>query len=359
MRRGLLGALALLLACAWPVQALEPLTTTSMDPPPNFRIGVLQVTDIEPYQQAYDGFLKALREQGIVAGRNLTVERIKIDFDVENGGMWDRFLTLLRIREAANRLADSKPDLVLTIGTPATKYAKGILAEAHVPVVFTAVANPVDAGCPSLTDGGPGVTGATLYTDMGASLRVVRQLLPAVQRIGMVYTDDENAVAHVQAAQAAAPALGMSVSSVQVNKTDPIIPALKTLLEPGRDAQLYAVPLDTYYGLRRYEPAKDLGDFSVENGIPVVALALVRMPGAVLYVGADFANVGGYAGSQAAKILQRRVRPDLLPVLRQSQPTVLIDPKRAEALHVTVPPAWLEHKIEIANGFWQIRPAPG
>jgi putative ABC transport system substrate-binding protein len=53
------------------------------------------------------------------------------------------------------------------------------------------------------------------------------------------------------------------------------------------------------------------------------------------------------------------VRPDLLPVLRQSQPTVLIDPKRAEALHVTVPPTWLEHKIEIANGFWQIRPAPG
>jgi putative ABC transport system substrate-binding protein len=347
---------AMVLGCAWafPGWALEPLNTSSMDTPVNFRIGVIQVTDIEPYQQAYDGFLKTLRDNGLVPGRNLSVERIKIDFDVENGGLWDRFVTLLRIRDAANHLAEAKPDLVLTIGTPATKYAKGILADAHIPVVFTAVANPVDAGCPSLTDGGAGVTGGTLYIDMGASLRLVRQVFPAVQRIGMVYTDDENAVAHVQAAQAAAPGLGLAISSVQVNKTDPIIPALKQLLAPGRDAQMYAVPLDTYYGLRHYEPTKDLGDFSVENGIPVVALALVRMPGAVLYVGADFATVGGLSGQQAAKILKRHVKPDLLPVLRQAQPTVMVDPARAEALHVALPPAWLEHKIDAANGFWQI-----
>lgn len=339
---------------AW---ALEPLPAASMDDQIAYHVAVLQVTDIEPYQQSLDGFLKALRDNGLVAGKNLQVDRVKIDFDLERGGFWDRFVTLLRIREAANKFAQAKPDLVLTIGTPATKYARGILEDAHIPVVFTAVANPVDAGCPSLVDGGPGMTGATLYTDMGASMKIVHQLFPGVQRIGMVHTDDENGVAHVEAAASAAKALGLSVSATQVGKNDSIVPALKRLLEPGRDAQMFAVPLDTYYGLRHFEPAKDLGDFGTENNLPVISFALVRVPGAVLYVGADFATVGGLSGQQAAKILKRHVKPDILPVLRQTQPTVLIDPQRAAAMNLTLPAAMEERKAPSANGFWQISSA--
>jgi putative ABC transport system substrate-binding protein len=336
---------------AW---ALEPLNTQSMDDQATYRVGVIQVADIEPYQQSFDGFQKALADNGLVRNRNLNVERIKIDFDLENAGFWDRFVTLLRIREAANHFVQAKADLVLTIGTPATKYAKTILEDAHIPVVFTAVANPVDAGCPSLTDGGPGVTGSTLYIDMNTSMKIMHTLFPAVQRIGMVHTEDENGVAHVQAAAAAAKPLGITVSEAQVHKNDNIIPALKSLLEPGRDAQMFAVPLDTYYGLRHYEPAKDLGDFGTENNIPVVSFALVRVPGAVVYVGADFGLVGQYAGTQAAKILKRHVKPDILPVVRQSQPTVLIDPQRAAAINLQLPADMAERKQNSANGFWQI-----
>jgi putative ABC transport system substrate-binding protein len=345
-------AMLLSLAAVLPARALEMLPQAQMDEQRTFRLEVLQVTDIEPYQQALDGFLKSLHDAGLDAGVNLAVHRTRIDFDVENGGFWDRVGVLFRIRTEAQRIATAKPDLVLTIGTPATRYARNILDDAHVPVVFTAVANPEEAGCASLRDGGPGVTGATLYTDMAESLRLVREAFPGVRRIGMVHTDDENAVAHVQAAQAVGQAVGMSVSEVQVAKNDSIVPALKELFDGGAGAQLFAVPLDTYYGLRNYEPARDLGDFGSEYRIPVVAFALVRTPGAALYVGADFKEVGGLAGVQAVKILKRGVKPDVLPILRQARPTVMVDPSRFAKLEIPLPASLAARKTQERDGFW-------
>ena len=88
----------------------------------------------------------------------------------------------------------------------------------------------------------------------------------------------------------------VTVSSKLVSKNDNIVPSLKALFDSGTGAQMFAVPLDAYYGLRNYEPAKDLGDFGVENQLPVVSFAMVRVPGALLYIGADFASVGGLSG---------------------------------------------------------------
>lgn len=333
---------------------MEALSPSSMDELHTFRIEVPQVTDIEPYQKSLDGFMKTLQESGIVPGTNLIVHRVKIDFDVEKGGFWDRLGVLLRIREEALRIARDKPDLVLTIGTPATKYARAILDDAHIPVVFTAVANPQDANCTSLNDAGPGVTGATLYTDMSDSLTIVEMIFPAVKKIGMVNTDDENGIAHVEAAKANAKDVGITVSSRLVNKRDSIIPSLKQLFEDGAGVQMFAIPLDTYYGLRKYEPAIDLSDFGAENKIPVITFALVRVPGAILYVGADFGVVGSLSGVQAAKILKRHVKPDILPILRQEKPTVLIDPLRVTALNISLPSSVLDRKLQEKDGFWQI-----
>lgn len=344
-----------LLICALPVRALEALPPAWMDPPRTFRVEVLQVADIEPYQQSLDGFLAALEENEIEQGKNLDIHRVKIDFDIEKGGFWDKVGVLFRVRQEALRIVNSKPDLVLTIGTPATKYARAILEDAHIPVVFTAVANPLDADCPSLTDGGPGVTGSTLYMDMAESLKIVRDIFPAIQRIGMVHTDDENGVAHVTAAKAKGEELKFKVASRQVSKRDSIIPSLKELYDQGNGVQMFAVPLDTYYGLRKYEPTIDLSDFSSELRIPIISLAMVRVPGAVLYVGADFRAVGSLAGTQAVKILKRRTKPDVLPVLRQAKPTVLLDPARAHALDILLPSSVVDRKFPAKDGFWQVR----
>ncbi len=347
-------AALLMLVGSLPAVAMEPLAPASMDESRIYRVEVLQVTDIAPYQESLDGFLSVLQSSELVQGKNLQINRVKIDFDLENGGFWSRMGVLMRVREEALRIALSKPDLVLTIGTPATKYARGILEVAHIPVVFTAVANPQDAGCVSLVDGGPGVTGSTLYTDMSDQVAMIKQVFPKVKKIGMIHTDDENGIANVEAARRDAEHIGINVSSQLLGKQDGIIPTVKAMYQNGGGVQMFAVPLDTYYGLRKYEPANQLGEFSVANGVPVVSFAMVRVPGAVMYVGADFGAVGRLAGAQAVKIIKNHTLVDALPILKLDQPTVLIDPLRIAALHIALPSAMLDHKTAGKDGFWQI-----
>ena len=351
----ILGFLAsLMLFFSAPGWALEMLSTQSMEAPRTYKIEVLQVTDIGPYREALNGFLKTLRDNGIKEGENLIVNRVIIDFDVENGGFWDRLSLLGRIRDEANRVASARPDLALTIGTPATKYARRILELSKIPTVFTAVANPLDAGATSLSDAGTGVTGSTLHIDMANSMKMLKQIFPSVTRIGMVHTDDENGVTHVQAARDSGIPFDVTVTSQQVNKQDNIVPALKVLYNDGRGVQLFAVPLDTYYAMRKFEPTNDLSDFAIERNIPIVAFALTPVPGAVLYVGADFGVVGSLAGKQAIKILKQRKIADTLPILKQEAPSVFLDPKRVEALKVQLPQSILDKKTVRPDGLWEV-----
>lgn len=345
---------SVLFAFSMPSAAMEALSSTSMDAPKSYKIEVLQVTDIAPYQESLNGFLKTLREAGIVQGENLVVNRVKIDFDIENGGFWDRMSLLRRIKDEAERITISRPDLVLTIGTPATKYARRAFEIARIPAVFTAVANPMDAGASSLVDGGLGMTGSTLHVEMTDSLKIVRDIFPTVTRIGMVHTDDDNGVNHVEAVRASAEKFGVAVTSKQVNKQDNIVPALKEMYIDGKGVQMFGVPLDTYYGMRNYEPTRDLSDFAIERKIPVTSFALVPVPGAMLYVGAEFATVGSLAGMQAVKILKYQKKAEVLPVLRQETPTVLIDPKRVADLKVNLSASILERKTQRTDGFWEI-----
>lgn len=301
-----------------------------------FRIEILQVTDIEPYQKAYDGFIDVLKTNELVEGKNLLVNRKIIDFDMEKAGLWNKVGVLMRIRDEASRIAELRPDLVLTIGTPATKYAKGTIIDAGIPVVFTAVAIPETAGCRSKTFAGQGFTGSTLYMNMHHALKIVRLAFPDIKRVGMIYSDDENGIAHMEEATQFGPEdAGLKFIAREVGKNDSIISAAQELEKSGAEA--FAVPLDTYYALRKYEAAKDLKNFSLKSKIPIFSFALVKMPGAMMYVGSDFGTVGRLSGTQAVKIIKDGTRPENLPILRQEDLRILVDMNQLKELHYKLP----------------------
>jgi putative ABC transport system substrate-binding protein len=300
-----------------------------------FKIEALQVTNIEPYEISYNSFIKELEENGIVQGKNLDIKRTIIDFDVEKAGLWKKILVLFRIRNEASRIAKEKPDLALTIGTPATKYAKDKIIAAGIPVVFTAVAIPEAAGCRSLTEAGQGFTGATLYMDMTDSLKIIKLAFPNIKTVGIVHSDDENAIAHVEEAQRCSTEAGLTFICKQVNKNDHITPAAQELIDQG--AQAFAIPLDTYYGLRNYEASKELVEMAKTTKLPGISLALMKFPGAVLYVGADFGLIGSLSGRQAVKILLEGAQPETLPILMQEELKILVDTNQMKELGIQLP----------------------
>ena len=127
-----------------------------------FTIDVLQVTHVEAFERVYQGFVQELKAAGLVEGQNLKINRRIIDFDIEKSNLWKKVGVLLEIRKTASKIVESRPDLVMTIATPATKYAKDRIIAAGIPLVFSAVIIPEAAGCKSLTVAGPGFTGSSI-----------------------------------------------------------------------------------------------------------------------------------------------------------------------------------------------------
>ena len=302
----------------------------------NYRVEVLQITNFEELQMVYDGFLRELEKSGISQGRNLTVNRTMIDFDIENSSLAKRINVYLRIREEASRIAKEKPDLVLTMGTPVTKYAKDKIIDAGIPLVFTALAFPAAVGCKSLTEAGPGFTGVTTHMNMKDALAIVKQAFPAIKTVGIVHSDDSNSIAHVEDARKEGLSLGITVISKQVGIKDPVVPALKELQKQG--VQVFAVPPDPYYELRDHEKAGELIEFSKANKTQAFTLVIDKIPGAILYVGVDFDNIGALSGKQSVKILKDGVKPEALPILQQQDLTIMVDTKVIQALNIQLPP---------------------
>jgi putative tryptophan/tyrosine transport system substrate-binding protein len=295
-----------------------------------YRIEVLQITDLILFQQAYDGFIRELARNGLVQGKNLAVKRTIIDYDINNPTLWKKAKALWRIRREASRIAKEKPDLVLTVGTPVTRYAKDKIIAAGIPLVFTASAFPLEAGCKSLTEAGPGFTGATSHMDMGEAIRIVRVAFPKLRKVGVVYSG--NLGPHIDEAIEQGQAHGFTFLTEQAGMSDRIMPLLQDLQKKGVEA--FVVPPDPYYIMRNYEAADELARFSRAGGIPIISFVIVRFPGAALYVGIDLELIGSLSGRQAVRILVDGVKPDSLPIMHQDKPAVLVDTKLVKNLGI-------------------------
>lgn len=301
-----------------------------------FHIEVLQVSNIELFDMTYNGFLEELAKHGIIEGENLTVSRHVIDADAD-ASLWEKVGILFKIKNAASAIVDAKPDLVFTISTPATKYSRKKIVDAGIPLVFSAVANPVVVGCKSQEVPDVGFTGATLYLDPLALLTLSQMAVPGIKLMGMIHSDDDNAIAFAEESQRKAPQLGFTIVTKQIRKSDPVKPAAAELLAAGIDS--IGVPLDTYYGLKDSLAGKEILDFARENNMPLFAYMNYPIAGAVLYIGPDFKYVGGLSGKQAAQILLEGKKPEDLPILKQEELFVFTDPATVERLGLTFPEA--------------------
>jgi len=128
-------------------------------------ITAIKSRNIAPYNTALRGFRDYLNRQGIDA--HIT------EFSLE-GKEKDE---LSYIRE---EIKSKKPDLVLTLGTPATKIAQEISKD--IPVIFTMVLDPNGSKISP-----PGVS---MDIPPEIKLRNIKRVFPDAKRIGLIYSAD-------------------------------------------------------------------------------------------------------------------------------------------------------------------------
>ena len=133
----------------------------------SYTIGIGQFAAHGSLDNCREGFLLGLAEEGIVEGENLTVLYENSQAD---GGIASQIVT---------NFASQKVDLICGIATPMAQTAYGVGKRQDIPVIFTAVTDPVAAELAN-ADGTPvgEITGTSDKLPVTQQLQMIRAMLP-------------------------------------------------------------------------------------------------------------------------------------------------------------------------------------
>ncbi len=197
------------------------------------RIGVLMhTTPDEPEAQVrIAAFLQGLQEAGWAVGRNVRI-------DTRWGGGND----VARLRKEAAELVALGPDVVLAGVGPTPPALQQ--ANRAVPIVFAQSVDPVGNGyVESLARPGGNTTGFTQF-EYGLSakwLELLREVAPAVKRVGVLRESGSAGIGQWAVLQAAAGSLGVEVSPVALRDAGGIEGALTAFAREPNGGLVVAV----------------------------------------------------------------------------------------------------------------------
>ena len=140
-----------------------------------YTVGIGQFAEHGSLDNCRTGFLQGLADEGIVEGKNLTVLYENAQAD---GGTASQIM---------NNFLSKKADLICAIATPIAQSAYSAAKDAGVPVIYTAVTDPVLAELAN-ADGTPvgEITGTSDKLPVESQLKMIRTMLPDAKTIGIM-----------------------------------------------------------------------------------------------------------------------------------------------------------------------------
>ncbi|MEV8339130.1 ABC transporter substrate-binding protein [Leucobacter sp. NPDC077196] len=283
-----------------------------------FNIGISQFVQHPALDSATEGFKQAFIDAGYVEGET-------VNFDEQNANAEQATAVTI-----AQGFATSDNDLVLAVATPAAQAAAQAITDK--PILFTAVTDAVSAELVD-SDEAPGgnVTGTSDLAPLDEQLKMLQEIVPDAQKVGIVYASGEvNSEVQVKAAEEAASDLDLEIVTKTVTTANDIAQATEAL----GDVDAIYVPTDNLV----VSGIASLVQVAEEKQIPVIgAEAGTVEGGAVATLGIDYTDLGHQTGEMAIKILEDGADPAELPVEVSKSFTYVVNPGAAERMGVEIP----------------------
>jgi len=293
-----------------------------------FKIGISQFVEHPALDAARQGFIDSLKEAGFEEGKNIEIilENAQADFPTT--------------QTIANNLVSKNVDLILAIATPSAQSAANATKE--IPIVITAVTDPVEAGlAKSLEKPGTNVTGTTDMNPVKEQIELLKEILPNTKNIGIIYNAAEpNSVIQVTIAKEAAEDLGLQVLEATVANSSEVNQAMQSLV--GRVDAIYT-PTDNTVASAISAIIKVANDAK----IPVIGAESGHVEGGALAsLGIDYYLLGKQTGLIAARVLNGE-NPADIAIEGSKDLKLIINKKSAEILNLEIPEPVLSRADEI------------
>ncbi len=233
------------------------------------------------------------------------------------------------LNQIATELIASEVDVIVPIATPAAMIMQNATADNQIPVVFSAVSDPVGAGLVASLDApGSNITGTSDALNTDAVMDLMFAANPDIKKVGLLYNKSEDASkAPIEAAKAYCEAKGVEVIEKTGTTNDEIALAADALIAAGAEAVF--TPTDNTVmtaELAIYEKF-------IDAGIPHYAGAdSFALNGAFLGFGVNYVDLGTATADMVADILVNGADPASTPVVTLDNGIATVNTDTAEAI---------------------------
>lgn len=266
-----------------------------------YKIGVIQYAPHPSLDDCYTGFKKGLAESGLTVGKNVTIDFQNAQGDTSNSDL------------IAKNMVSKKYDMIMGIATPAAMSAYSAAKTTNIPVVFTAISDPIAAGLvKTLSKPGTNCTGSSDVLPHEKQLQMIRAFLPKAKKIGILYTTSEpNSVSNLKTFKTLAPKYNFEVVDVGVTNASEVAAGAQTLVSKGVDCVNNFTDNNVVNNLSTLLKATNA------KKIPVFGSEIDQVKnGCLASESIDFVALGDQTGKMAAKILKGESKASDMAVLQ-------------------------------------------
>ena len=302
----------------------------SSDGEKTYTIGISQFAEHGSLDNCREGFLEGLKEEGIEEGKNLTVS-------VKNAAA-DQGTA----KQISDSFVSDKVDLICAIATPSAQAAYNSAMDSEIPVVYTAVTDPVAAKLAKDDGTAVGnVTGTSDELPIKAQLEMIREMMPDAKKIGILYTTSE----------------ANSCSTIEEYKKlagDYDFEIVDTGINTSADVEIAAADLVT-----KVDCLCNLTDNTVVNAlqtvldkanganIPVFGSEIEQVKsGCVASMGIDYYQLGIETGKMAAKILKGEEKASDTPYITASKAQLYVNTAAADKIGMKLDADYIKDAAE-------------
>jgi putative tryptophan/tyrosine transport system substrate-binding protein len=285
------------------------------------RIGFVSGNDPSYPGPNVEAFRQGLRNLGYIEGKNIQVEYRYSE------GKNERMPSLVA------ELVKLKVDVLVSGVGPAIRAAQE--ATKTIPIVIVAAGDPVATGyVTSLARPGGNITGITRLTrDLaGKRLELTKEVVPAMSRVGVLWSTSDGLRTNFQNYEAAAQALKIPLQSLEVRGPNP---DLENAFQTAAKARVGALITISNSLLNLYE--KRIAALAIKNRLPSIYERSENVEvGGLMSYSANDADLYGRAAVYVDKIL-KGAKPADLPIEQPTKFEFVINLKTAKALNLTIP----------------------
>lgn len=276
-------------------------------------------------QEVIDGMKASMTKRGFQEGQDVTYTFSHVN--------WERNL----IPQMLGKVAADRPAVIVTITTPVTQTAVRAIGESGIPIVFSAVQDPVVAGViPNWTTPSKIMTGASNLVDMDGTLGFIKTLLPGAKRLGLPFNPGDDADNALRARlMEFAPKHGIELVPVAVDNTNDLPQRMQAFA--GKVDAIYVIPSNLFQPVTS-QIAALTGRMKIPtfNGLPAPILK-GEMLGSY---SVDWKRIGENTAAIVERVLGGTKVSDIAPsVPTPKDHTIVISRSQLEKLGLSLPAA--------------------